>query len=191
MRNLFGPGDPVAEQGLDWSGQLGENVRGQRWHGVFLEAGFLGQAAALVRAGAQDLDIEPPGGIAHDDRGAGFVRAVGRGRVPQAAVEHEHAAGWAAGVYFRGIWGQRIDAIVAGGVVWGSVAAGDKEGAAVFLGKRGQHPQGGQVDRRVGIRRGDVASVVLVEGPVGVPAAALVARVVDRAGGEGDARMMA
>ena len=131
-RNLF---DPVAEQGLDWGGQFGENAGGQRRHGVFLAAGFVGQAAALVRAGAQDLDIEPPGGVAHDYRGAGLVRAVGRGRVPQAAVEHEHAAGWAAGVYFRGIRGQRIDAIVAGGIVRGAVAAGDEEGAAVFLGK--------------------------------------------------------
>ena len=122
---LFYLGDPVAEQGLDRGGQFGENVSGQRRHGVFLAAGFLGQAAALVRAGAQDLDIEPPGGVAHDYRGAGLVRAVGRGRVPQAAVEHEHAAGWAAGIYFRGIRGQRIDTIVAGGVVRGAMAAGD------------------------------------------------------------------
>ena len=72
-----------------------------------------------------------------------------------------------------------------------AVAAWYQQSTAVFGGERREHPQAGKVHDRIRVRGGDVAGIPLVEGPVGVPSAALVARVVDGAGGEGYARVLA
>ena len=86
--------------------------------------------------------------------------------------------------------GLRIDAVVPARVVRPAVASRGHERAAVLPGERGQHPQRRQVHDHVGVRLLYVPAVALVEGPVGVPAAAVVARVVDDGGGVGDPEVL-
>ena len=109
--------------------------------------------------------------------------------MPHTTVHHEHTACGTGRLHFGWVGDIRIYAVVSGRVVVRPVAAGDDQGAPVFAGKRGEHPQRRDVHRCVGVGRGDMAGVILIKGPITVPSSTLISRIVDRAGGEGYPRM--
>ena len=159
--------------------QTREHLLGHRCLLRILGTRLINHAAPVNRAGHEYVEVEPPGGVADSHADSRAVAVVGRGRVPQAAIEYQHAAGVPRGLYLRRGWREGIDPVVARRVVARTVALGHYQCAARLRREGREHPDRRKVHGHVGIWRWDVPGVILVERPVRVPAAPAVPWIVD------------